>query len=139
MAMQTTPAAAPRRSLLRSIAAVLAGFVTIFVLSLGTDQLFHSLGVYPPWGEPMVETSHNVIAFVYRCVYAVLGCWLAARLAPRAPMGHALALGAVGVVLSTAGAFAMWDMAQKWYSVALVLSSLPCAWAGGALHRKLSR
>ena len=51
-----TLAEAPPRNIPRSTLAVVAGFVAIFVLSLGTDQVFHSLGVYPPWGEPMRET-----------------------------------------------------------------------------------
>lgn len=125
----------PRR-LLRSTGAVLAGLVAIFVLSLGTDQVLHSLAVFPPWGEPMTDTGLLLLAFAYRCVYAVAGCYLAARLAPYAPMGHAMTLGSVGVVLSTAGAAAMWDMGAHWYPIALVLSSLPCAWLGGVLHRR---
>jgi hypothetical protein len=36
-----------------SIAAVLAGFFAVAAASLGTDQVFHLLKVYPPWGEPM--------------------------------------------------------------------------------------
>jgi len=46
-----------------------------------------------------------------------------------------MTLGAVGVVLSTAGAMAMWDFGAHWYPVALVISSLPLAWLGGVLHR----
>ena len=132
----------PRR-LGRSIGAVLAGLIVIFVLSLGTDQILHVLGVYPPWGQPMYEPGLNLLALAYRCVYAVLGCYLAARLAPHAPMRHALALGIVGVVLSSLGAYVAItraDLGPTWYPIALVISSLPCAWLGGALYqRKLSR
>lgn len=124
---------------LRGIGAVLAGFAVIVALSIGTDQVFHALDVYPPWGEPMQETWRNVLALSYRCVYAVLGCYLAARLAPLAPMAHALALGAVGLVLSTLGAIAMWGMGPNWYPVLLALSALPCAWVGGALHTRAPR
>ena len=35
------------RRLWRSVAAVLLGFVAVFVLSLGTDQILHMLQVYP--------------------------------------------------------------------------------------------
>ena len=63
------------------------------------------------------------------------GRYIAASLAPYAPMGHALALGVVGLVLSAAGAVAMWDMSPSWFLVALVLIALPCAWLGGVLHR----
>jgi len=64
--------------------------------------------------------------------------WIAARLAPYAPMRHALALGMIGFVLSLAGAIAaltMADLGPAWYPIALVVTALPCAWLGGALHR----
>jgi len=65
-----------------------------------------------------------------------LGCYLAARLAPDRPMGHALALGVVGLVLSALGAAASWNagLGPRWYPILLVASSLPCAWAGGKLQ-----
>jgi hypothetical protein len=128
-----------RRSIVRSVFAVLAGLVTIFVLSLATDQLFHSIGVYPPWGVPMLETGDNLIAFAYRAVYAVLGGYVAARLAPRAPVGHALALGAVGVVLATLGAIAAWEMSPAWFLIGLIAISLPAAWLGGIIRQRRLR
>lgn len=67
------------------------------------------------------------LALAYRSVYGVVGSYIAARFAPHAPMRHALALGAVGLVLSVAGAIAMWDFGPNWYPVALVLTNLaPC-------------
>jgi hypothetical protein len=81
---------------LRSTAAVLSGFLAVFALSLVTDQVLHVLGLYPPWGQPMHEPGLNALALAYRSVYAVAGSYLAARLAPRNPMRHALALGVVG-------------------------------------------
>jgi hypothetical protein len=125
----------------RSTGALLAGLITIVGLSLITDQILHSLDVYPPWGEPMHEPELNALALVYRCVYAVIGCYLAARLAPSAPMRHAMMLGAIGLLLSTAGAAAAIDMnlGPSWYPIALALSSIPCAWIGGVLHRARHR
>ena len=57
----------------RSTIAVVVGFLSVAVLSLATDQLLHVLNVYPPWGEPMNETSDNLLALAYRCVYGVIG------------------------------------------------------------------
>jgi hypothetical protein len=133
----------PRR-LGRSAAAVLAGFLATFVLSLATDQLFHVLGVYPPWGQPMHEPGLNLLALAYRIVYAVLGGYIAARLAPHVPIRHALVLGAIGFVLSTIGAvvtITQYDLGPDWYPVALALTAVPCAWLGGALYeaRKVRR
>jgi len=138
MSTQTANAAPRPSSGWRSIGAVFAGLLTIFVLSLGTDQIFHTLGVYPPWGQPMRDTGLLVLAFGYRLIYDVFGCWLTARLAPYAPMGHALSLGVIGTILSTLGAIEMWDFGPNWYPVLLAASSLPSAWLGGSLHR-LSR
>jgi hypothetical protein len=125
------------RNLGRSMLALIAGFVAIFVLSLGTDQIFHLLGVYPPWGEPMRATGLNLLALAYRLVYDTFGCYLTARLAPRNPMRHALTLGGIGFVLSTLGAIGgiMADLGPAWYPILLALSSLPTAWLGGLLAR----
>jgi hypothetical protein len=127
------------RHLLRSIGAVLLGFVFVFVVSLGTDQILHVLNVYPPWGEPMNETSDNLLALAYRTVYAIIGSYIMARFAPYAPMRHAMIGGAIGFVLSSIGAIAaisIGNLGPLWFPIALVLTALPCAWAGGLLHRK---
>jgi hypothetical protein len=138
MTMQVTDVRPRPHSFLRSVGAVLAGFAAIFILSLGTDQLFHMLGVYPPWGQPMRETGLLLLALSYRFVYDVFGCWLTARLAPCAPMLHALILGGVGTVLSTLGAIEMWNFGPNWYPVVLAASALPSAWLGGFLYRRMS-
>jgi hypothetical protein len=128
----TLKATKPRRRALRSIGAVLAGLVAIFVLSTATDVALHAAGVFPPWGVRMGD-SLFLLALSYRIVYGVAGCYVSARLAPDRPMLHALALGAVGVVLSTAGAVAMWDAGPAWYSLGVIAIAIPCAWAGGKL------
>ncbi len=138
--MTTAAISAPPRRLGRSVAAVLAGFIAIVVLSLGTDQVFHMLGVFPPWGQPMSDALF-LLATAYRIVYSIAGCYLAARLAPRNPIGHALALGIVGFVVSLAGAIATipMDLGPIWYPLALVLAALPCAWLGGVSAPQLAR
>lgn len=131
----TVTDAHPRR-LGRSSAAILLGFITVFVLSLGTDQLLHVLNVYPPWGQPMHDPLLNLLALTYRIVYAILGSYIAAKLAPRKPMKHAMILGIVGFVLSTLGAIAtitQFDLGPDWYPIALALTALPCAWLGGRM------
>ena len=136
--VQELPASAPPRRLWRSAGAVAAGFVSVVILSLGTDQVLHVLEVYPPWGQPMNDPGLNLLALAYRCVYSVLGSYVAARLAPRAPMRHAVALGFVGLVPATAGAIVAITVANlgpSWYPIALVLTTLPCAWLGGQVHR----
>ena len=123
---------------LRSIGAVLAGLLVIVVLSTAADAVLHAAGVYPPFPRRMADGLF-LLATAYRTAFGVLGCYVAARLAPTRPMRHALALGAVGTVLSTAGAVAMWEYGPGWYSIAIIAISLPCAWAGARLHEARSR
>jgi hypothetical protein len=44
------------------------GFMTVVVLSLGTDQVLHVVQVYPPWGQPMYDPWLNLLALSYRSV-----------------------------------------------------------------------
>jgi hypothetical protein len=135
MTDRVTQSPAPPRRLLHSAGAILAGFLCVAVLSLGTDQIFHMLDVYPPWGEPMRDFGDNLLAFSYRSLYAVAGGTVTARLAPYAPMRHVLILGCIGTILSALGAYAAitMDMGSVWYPVALVVTALPLTWLGGYL------
>lgn len=134
-AMTTT--GRPLRRPLRSTLAVFLGFVAVVAFSLGTDQLLHVLKVYPPWGEPMYDPRLNLLALAYRTAYAIVGSYIAARLAPHAPMFHAMVLGVIGQVLSVTGAIATIPMGlgPAWYPIALAATALPCAWLGGVLYR----
>ena len=122
---------------LRSIGAVLAGVVTIVVLSIATDMLMHATGVFPPWGQPMADALF-ALAFAYRLVFSVAGGWFTARLAPDRPMLHAMLYGLIGLVVCVAGAVLTWDQGPefgpKWYPIALIAIALPSAWLGGRLH-----
>lgn len=125
----------PARSIGRSIGALLAGFVVVVILSVGTDLALHAAGIFPPLGQVMSNTLF-MLATVYRTVYAVVGSFITARLAPDRPMGHALVGGAIGLVLSVVGAVVTWnkDLGPHWYPLALVVTALPCAWVGGKLR-----
>jgi len=125
----------------RSVLAVVAGLVFIFVTHLGTDVVLHSLGVFPPWDQPMREPALNLLALGYRTIFSVLGCALAARLAPRAPFVHAEVLGIIGVVLSGLGVAAAVtaELGPIWYPLALMVVSIPCGWVGGWLVQRSRR
>ena len=133
------PSLAPTRrapGVLRSIGAVAAGLVSIFAVTTATDLVMHATGVFPPASAPPMSNGLFLLAFAYRFIYDVAGCYLTARLAPHRPMRHALVLGSIGLVLSIAGAIAMWDAGPAWYPLGLAVSALPCAWLGGRLHRR---
>jgi hypothetical protein len=126
----------PRR-IGRSIGALFAGFLAVIILSIGTDMAMRAAGFFPPLGQPMSDALF-LMALAYRTIYGVVGSYIVARLAPYRPMYHALLSGVVGLVLSIVGAAATWskgpEFGPKWYPLALVVTAIPCAWAGGKLH-----
>jgi hypothetical protein len=121
----------------RSIGAVVAGFVAVVILSLGTDVVLHATGVFPPLGQ-LVSDALLLLATVYRTAFAIAGCYLTARLAPDWPMRHAMVGGVIGLVLSTVGAVVTWNkgpaFGPHWYPLALIATALPCAWVGGKIR-----
>lgn len=125
----------PRRRTARSVGAVLAGLLSIVILSTAADAVLHATGVYPPFPQRMADELF-LLATAYRIVFGVAGSYLTARLAPSRPLRHALVLGAIGTVLATAGTVAMWEYGPGWYGIAIILISFPCAWAGARLHQR---
>jgi uncharacterized membrane protein len=120
-------------TVLRGVGAVLGGLITTFAVTTATDIALHALRVFPPFGQRMVD-SLFLLALAYRIPFNVFGSYVAARLALARPMQHALALGAVGVAISTLGAITMWNLGLAWYSLANIAIAFPCAWAGGWLR-----
>jgi hypothetical protein len=125
----------PPQKTLQSVGALLAGFFVNVALSLGTDLGLHAIGLLPALGQPETD-SQLLLAAAYRTFYGVVSSYVVARLAPNRPMGHALLGGTIGMVLATAGAVATWNrgLGPHWYPVALVVTALPSAWAGGKLR-----
>lgn len=124
--------------LVRRILSVLAGFFVIVILSVVTDTALESTGVFPPPEKGLFDTGLLLLALTYRCIYSVIGCYIAAALAPDRPVAHALALGLLGVVVSTAGTIAAQNLGPAWYGIALAVLALPLAWLGGKLNESRS-
>ncbi len=125
----------PSRHLGRSVLAVFAGFVVGAGLSLGTDEILHIAKVYPPWSQRMSDPLF-ALATSYRVLFSIAASYVTARLAPARPMFLALVGGAIGFVLSIAGAIATWnrDLGPHWYAIAVAVIALPCAWIGAKLR-----
>jgi hypothetical protein len=118
---------------LRSVGAVLAGFVLIGLLGFVTDSALQAAGVLPVTGTVKFEPKHALLALSYHLVSGVIGGYVTARLAPSRPVAHAVALGVAGIVFSGLGLIAIvtGDLAPAWYGWALVLLSVPITWLGG--------
>ena len=125
------------KKFLKSIGAVLAGFVTVFILSVMTDLILEKLGVFPPIYEGLFVTWMLVLALAYRTAYTVLGGYVTAALAPQRAMKHVFVLAVIGTAAGTLGLVKTWGKAgPEWYPIALVILAFPSVWFGGRLNAK---
>ncbi len=129
-----------KRDTLKSIGAVAAGVAILSALTAATDALLQWAQVLPITGEKKFQNWQSLLALVYHLLYVVIAAYLVAALAPTRPMAHALAFGAVGVVMSVLGTIAIvtGNLAPAWYGCALIVLSLPTAWIGGKLFLLLA-
>lgn len=119
----------------KSVWAVLAGFLTVFILSTVTDVVLEALGIFPPVADGLFVTWMLVLAFVYRSVFAVLGGYVTARLSPQNAMKHVKILGILGTLGGIAGMYVGWNMSDHWYPIALAVTAFPLVWFGGTLKK----
>jgi hypothetical protein len=123
--------------MIRSIVAVVSGFLLIALLSFGTELAL--MAAMPALFESDGSTSSVavlVLTIGYVGLYATLGCYLAARLAPNRPMRHALGLGGLGLLFNIAGSWYAWAMAPAWYHVISLLLVMVWAWLGGRMRQQ---
>ncbi|MDQ6478118.1 hypothetical protein [Dyadobacter sp. LHD-138] len=124
------------KSPLKSIVAILAGIMTIVLLSTGTDILLETLGIFPAPEKGLSIPWMLMLALIYRCVYAVVGGYITAVLAPSHGTRHAIILGVIGIIVSLIGVIVAWDLSPHWYPIALAVTALPCTWFGGKLRKE---
>lgn len=121
--------------MMRSVWAILAGFILIGVLAFGTDAIMRAMS---PWAfDAQGGTTNLPILLVmigYSAVYGTVGCYVAARLAPSRPMRHAMILGVIGVIVTSLATMALWGHTPAWFNIINLLSVLPLAWLGGRLR-----
>lgn len=126
------------KTIWKSIGAVLIGFIVTVILSIGADTILKVAGILP-YDHMFVSTGLILFVIFYRAVFSLIGCYLAARLAPQNSMKHALALGVLGLIISTIGAIAASDLGPTWYGWTLVVIALPVAWLGGKWYEKTTQ
>jgi hypothetical protein len=118
----------------KSLVALAAGVVVVFVVTTLVDVVLHAVGVYPPLDQP-IDNRLALLATTYRVVIGVYAAWLTARIAPNRPMKHAMILGAIGVALGLVGVVTTWNsgLGPRWYPVLLVALAIPQSWAGARI------
>ncbi|NOT76794.1 MAG: hypothetical protein HOP08_17855 [Cyclobacteriaceae bacterium] len=115
---------------LKSIGAILAGMITIVLLSIATDYILESNDIFPTREEGKLSTWMLALALLYRTVYGIAGGYVTAKLSPSDPMRNAFILGCIGTALSIVGIVIGWDLSDHWYPIALALTALPSVWVG---------
>lgn len=123
--------------MLRSIGAVVVGFLVIGALAGGTTAALPGLlpAMFGPGGR--VDSVALLLAMqAYVVLFATFGCWLTARLAPSRPMLHALVLGGLGLAFNVWGSVASWDLYPTWYHALGLSLTLPAAWLGGWIRER---
>ena len=129
--------------MVRSIVAVIAGFVLVFALSVGTDGLLMAL--FPGQLAEGGPESPSVLLLVvgYCFVYLVAGGYVTAWIAGRADVTHALVLGSIGLVVSLAMTLPVLlrrvpappqQSIPAWYVVACFISAITGPTLGGYLR-----
>lgn len=121
--------------MMRSIWAVVAGFLFIVVLSVGADAIVAAIA--PRVFNASGGTSSLVILWmmtIYVGVFAIVGSYITARLAPSHPMQHALILGAFGLITSLILTMRVWNVNPAWYNILNLALVVPYAWFGGRLR-----
>lgn len=122
--------------MIKSILSVFAGILVVVLLSVGTDMLLEKIGLFPPQSQGQYNTNLLAIALLYRTVYAFLGGWVTAHLAPANPMKLVKIVLIIGTVMGILGVIGGWNLSAHWYPIALVITSAIAVWFGGKMGIK---
>ncbi|MBL8644837.1 MAG: hypothetical protein JNK21_12950 [Rhodospirillaceae bacterium] len=119
--------------------AIAAGLLTTIITSTAMDAVMHGTGIFPAPGEAMNDGLWAWAA-LYRLVFAALGCYIAARLAPQNPTKHAWIVGGIGLVLGGVGVAMIMGkgpgFGPAWYAIVVALSAIPAAWLGSLVRER---
>ncbi|HTV77897.1 MAG TPA: hypothetical protein VMF03_06540 [Steroidobacteraceae bacterium] len=119
--------------MIRSVLAILAGIVTLTLVSFGIEAL----------ADPLLARSglaHSLPAMLFMYGYGILsvaaGGYVSAWLAARAPLRHALWMGLLQCLLTLLAMTAMWNHAPAVNWIVALLMALPAALLGGWLYAR---
>ena len=121
----------------RSVAAVLIGYLVLALSIAVKFRLMRSFSpeVLPAPGEDVFPHTGWLLALLGSDIALMIAAgYVTARVARRAPIAHAVVLGAVIVVLGLTWMFVFWGWLPVWYQVVLVSLAVPAAATGGSLR-----
>jgi len=124
---------------LKSIGAVVAGFLVVVIFSIFTDTILESSGFFPrPDQGGLYDTGKLLFALFYRTLYTVAGGYATAMLAPDKKMKHVWILAILGQIGGILGVVGSWGkgLGPEWYPIALAVLAIPSVYLGGKLLLK---
>jgi hypothetical protein len=128
----------------RSLLAVVLGLVVLTVASFAIEWTVDPvlMRLFPKLLPNGISLNHNLLVRIFMLLYTMLcivgGGYIAAWLARRAEVPHAVVLGVVQMAMT------IWVMLQinagpSWYWIAGIVLTLPAAWYGGLLRARRVR
>ena len=129
---------------MRSVAAVLAGFVTLSVAlyamqGVGTATL-RQLNPDLPATASIVNqnTGTRVFWLAWETLSLVAAGYVTARFAGSSPVAHATVMGAIQAVVTAWAMFSMPSEEPMWFWLTGIAVMVPAAWLGGWLRVRKS-
>lgn len=120
----------------RLILAIVAAILINFILATAIDHGFHVAGIYPPYGEPMMDNGLMALAFSYRVIITIFAAYITAMIAKEKAKTAIYFTGILGTALWGAGAIFAWDFGPAWYHIVGIASALPLAITGWKLYER---
>jgi len=131
--------------MVRSVLAVLAGIVALTITSFAVEALVDPLlmQIFPQALPTRAAIGQNLPAsllmFAYTALCVVFGGYVTAWIADRAPLRHALIMGAVQTALTVMAMVSLRDQAPLRNWIAALVFSMPCTWLGGTLRENQTK
>ena len=122
---------------MRSVVAILSGFLALMVLGLGFDYMLMS---FYPGAYDVDGSTQNQKVLLLTVLFATgnhtLGAYVTAVVAKRAEVRHAIVLGCTILLVAVPTTIARWGHAPLWYHSVLLLSVLPLCYLGGLVRAR---
>jgi len=125
----------------RSVVGVLVGLIVLTAASFAIEAAAGPIlmrmfpNALPNRAALQQNLPASIFLFFYTSLCLVLGSYVAAWIAGRAPVLHALIMGAVEIALTLMAMVHFTDLPRRNFIVSLLLT-LPVAWIGGALRAR---
>jgi hypothetical protein len=127
------------KSLLAVVAGVLTLTITSFAIEAVVNPIFMRTLDLPDAAALIHHSGVKAVTFAYSLVCVAFGGYVSARLAPRLPLRHAIAMGVVQVGMTLLAMRAFPDLASPTQWIVTAILAFPAAVAGGVWYTRRSK